>query len=140
MPSVGGLGCISTFLSYNFATIVGPGWVMGSLEAMNGIRKPESIVAGKYFSAFFLRLIASSSANALSTVTQSHVHYISYSSVEEIERTNPTLVLQLYKLLSYLMTKRQQVTISQLGTFHSIMSAPALKKPIGRSRLSSFYE
>jgi hypothetical protein len=60
------------------------------------------------------------------------MHYIPYSKILEAEEKNPVLILQLYKLLSYLMAKRQELTISQLSTLHSIMSAPAATKPISR--------
>jgi hypothetical protein len=66
-------------------------------------------------------------------VTHCRLHYISYEKVEEIEAVNPLLVLKLYKLLSHLMTKRQEITISQLGTLHAIMGSPARKKPISRN-------
>jgi CRP-like cAMP-binding protein len=74
------------------------------------------------------------------TVTPCSLHYISYKKIEEIEEDNPRLVLKLHKLLSYLMAKRQEVTIGQLATLHSIMSSPAQKTPVGRGApISSFY-
>lgn len=66
-------------------------------------------------------------------VTPCRLHYISYKQIEEIEASDTAIVLKLYKLLSFLMAKRQEVTISQLGTLHSIMSSPAKKQPISRS-------
>jgi hypothetical protein len=65
-------------------------------------------------------------------VTNCRLHYISYEKVEQIEAVNPLLVLKLYKLLSHIMTKRQEITITQLVTLHAIMSSPACKKPLSR--------
>lgn len=90
---------------------VGPGWVLGSLEALSGNMHPGSVIA----------------------VSNCKLHYISYKKLEEIEAEDPVLILHLHKLLAFLMSKRQSVTINQLATLHSIMSSPAQKKPIGRS-------
>ena len=90
---------------------VGPGWVIGSIEALSGLINNASTVA----------------------VTSCRLHFISFKKIEELEEKNPVLALKLYKLLSLLMAKRQEITIGQLATLHSIMSAPALKKPIGRT-------
>lgn len=127
---------------------MGPGWVIGSIEALSGLTTNASTIAGKLTNAntalhfiFWDTLTFSFLA-----VTKCRLHFISFNNIESLEENNPRLVLKLYKLLSYLMAKRQEVTIGQLGTLHSIMSAPALKKPIGRSRsnhlvhVSSFYE
>lgn len=96
---------------------IGPGWVLGSIEALSGAIHPGSMIA----------------------VTQCRLHYISYKKIEDIERSDPLLVLTLHKLLSYLMARRQSVTIHQLATLHSIMSSPAQKKPIGRAGSSGFH-
>jgi CRP-like cAMP-binding protein len=69
-------------------------------------------------------------------VTNCRLYYISYEKVKEIEAENPIIVLKLYKLLSHLMTKRQEMTISQLGTLHNIMGSPACKKPLSRTQSS----
>lgn len=95
--------------------LVGPGWIIGSLEALGGVACPSDAVA----------------------VTRCRLHYISYKQIEEIEVNDTAIVLKLYKLLSFLMAKRQETTISQLGTLHSIMSSPARKKPMSRSNSAS---
>jgi CRP-like cAMP-binding protein len=83
------------------------------------------------------------SCSIFCTVTHCCLHYISYKKIEEIEANDPKLVLKLHKVLSYLMAKRQEITIGQLATLHSIMSSPAQKKPVGRGSAthgsSSFY-
>lgn len=53
------------------------------------------------------------------------LHHLPFSKIEEAELEDPGLVLKLYKLLSYLMAQRQEATIGQLATLHSIMSSPA---------------
>jgi hypothetical protein len=122
--------------------LVGPGWVIGSLEALAGATIPGDIVAGEYY---YAEQCASQICRLIlvcfcAQVTQCRVHYISYKTVEEIETKNALIVLKLYKLLSYLMAKRQEITISHLGTLHAIMSAPARKKPVCRvAQISSFY-
>ncbi|KAL7572078.1 hypothetical protein ACA910_001722 [Epithemia clementina (nom. ined.)] len=95
---------------------IGPGWVLGTGESLTGVGNP-----GKYIA-----------------VSQSVVHYISFEKVEELEESEPRLILDLHKLLAYLMAKRQSVTINQLATLHSIMSSPALKRPMSRSKLGIF--
>lgn len=82
---------------------IGPGWVAGTLEAVSGLRRPGEYVA----------------------VTHCRLHHLPYSKVEDIEKENPQLILDLYKLLSYLMARRQERTIGQLATLHSIMTSPA---------------
>ena len=52
-----------------------------------------------------------------------------------MEKKNPALVLNLYKMLSHLMARRQEITIEQLATFHSIMSSPAHSKPVSRAAM-----
>ena len=82
---------------------IGPGWVAGTLEAVSGLRRQGEYIA----------------------VTHCRLHHLPYSKVEMIEKENPRLVLDLYKLLSYLMARRQEGTIGQLATLHSIMTSPA---------------
>lgn len=82
---------------------IGPGWVAGTLEYVSGMRNSGDHVA----------------------VTDCRLHHLPYSRLQEIEKSNPSLVLSLYKLLSYLMARRQEATIGQLATLHSIMTSPA---------------
>jgi CRP-like cAMP-binding protein len=82
---------------------IGPGWVAGTLEYVAGMRHSGHHVA----------------------ITDCRLHHLPYSRLQEIEKSNPSLVLSLYKLLSYLMARRQEATIGQLATLHSIMTSPA---------------
>lgn len=82
---------------------IGPGWVAGTLEYVSGMRHTGDHVA----------------------ITDCRLHHLPYSRLQEIEDSNPSLVLSLYKLLSYLMARRQEATIGQLATLHAIMTSPA---------------
>lgn len=55
-----------------------------------------------------------------------------------METNHPALVVTLYKMLSHLMARRQEITIEQLATFHSIMSSPAHSKPVSRAAIMAF--
>ena len=94
---------------------IGPGWVAGTWEAVIGRRRQGEQVA----------------------VTHCRLHHLPYSKIVEIEKENPKLILSLYKLLSYLMARRQEATIGQLATLHSIMSSPPQIRPLARSGSSS---
>jgi len=85
--------------------------VLGSLEALGGTVYQRNVVA----------------------ITECRVHHLPYRKMNEIEKENPTVILDLYKLLSLLTAKRHESMVDQLGTLHSIMSSTARKKPIRRS-------
>mmetsp|Transcript_40893 Transcript_40893/g.98619 ORF Transcript_40893/g.98619 Transcript_40893/m.98619 type:complete len:203 (-) Transcript_40893:1311-1919(-) len=89
---------------------IGPGWVAGTLEYVSGIRYAGDHVA----------------------ITDCRLHHLPYSRLQEIEKQNPSLVLALYKLLSFLMARRQEGTIGQLATLHSIMTSPAKSHSLRR--------
>lgn len=93
---------------------IGPGWVAGTMEYVSGIRHAGDHVA----------------------ITDCRLHHLPYSRLQEIEKENPALVLSLYKLLSFLMARRQEATIGQLATLHSIMTSPANAHTL-RRRISS---
>ena len=81
---------------------LGVGWVAGTMEFFQ-MKRPGNQVALDYCK----------------------LHHLPFSKIEEAELEDPGLVLKLYKLLSYLMAQRQEATIGQLATLHSIMSSPA---------------
>ena len=122
---------------------VGPGWVLGTIEALSGLINPGSTVAGmdssqEVWFCVTSALIASPPPFCVNLqVDACRLHYISFKSLEEIESKYPELTLKLYKLLSLLMAKRQEITISHLATLHSIMASPALKKPVSRNEVQS---
>jgi CRP-like cAMP-binding protein len=82
---------------------LGVGWVAGTMEFFQKRPRPGKEVALDYCK----------------------LHYLPFSKIQEVEAEDPGLLLELYKLLSYLMAQRQEATIGQLATLHSIMSSPA---------------
>jgi len=94
---------------------IGPGWVIGSISEFTGHEIPGTYTA----------------------LTPCRVHRLTFETIDELEVDNPVLVLHLYKLLSHLAARRQEMTIGQLSTLRSIMSATAPTKPISRSRLKA---
>jgi hypothetical protein len=66
-------------------------------------------------------------------VSHCRLHHLPFSKIEAIEKDEALLVLRLYKLLAHLMARRQEITIEQLATLHSIMSSPAMKNPSRKS-------
>eukprot|EP00531_Pseudo-nitzschia_arenysensis_P017252 CAMPEP_0116130000 /NCGR_PEP_ID=MMETSP0329-20121206/8223_1 /TAXON_ID=697910 /ORGANISM="Pseudo-nitzschia arenysensis, Strain B593" /LENGTH=1118 /DNA_ID=CAMNT_0003624303 /DNA_START=154 /DNA_END=3510 /DNA_ORIENTATION=+ len=91
----------SEFQTFRLARL-GVGWVVGTMEFFHQ-RRPGQEVALDYCK----------------------LHHLPFSKIREAEAEDPGLVLELYKLLSYLMAQRQEATIGQLATLHSIMSSPA---------------
>ena len=85
---------------------IGPGSIAGTLEAVSGRQRPGHHVA----------------------VTHCRLHHLPFAKIVEVEKTDPALVLHLYKMLAYMMARRQEATIGQLATLHSIMTAPAHRK------------
>eukprot|EP00536_Pseudo-nitzschia_multiseries_P014892 jgi/Psemu1/262507/estExt_Genewise1Plus.C_7830008 len=81
---------------------LGVGWVAGTMEFFQ-MKRPGNQVA----------------------LDHCKLHHLPFSKIQEAELDDPVLVLKLYKLLSYLMARRQEATIGQLATLHSIMSSPA---------------
>jgi len=88
----------------------GPGWVVGTLERFSGLRNPGTHIA----------------------VTPCRLHHLPYKNIQEIERENPQLMLHLFKMTSFLMARRQESTVEQLATFHSIMTSPSKPAPLRR--------
>jgi CRP-like cAMP-binding protein len=80
---------------------LGVGWVAGTMEFFH-MKRPGNQVA----------------------VGRCKLHHLPFSKIQDIEEKNPHLALTLYKLLSYLMARRQEATIGQLATLHSIMTSP----------------
>jgi len=99
---------------------IGPGWILGEHEALSGL--------------------VSSGATA-TAVDYCRLHFISYSTLEELEKEKPMLILQLYKLLSKQEALRSELAIGQLATMHKIMSAAPHNRPLtNRSGLAQKIE
>jgi CRP-like cAMP-binding protein len=92
---------------------IGPGWVVGMVECVSGLRNPGAHVA----------------------VSRCRLHHLPKHKLEEIEKENPELVLKLYKLLAHLMAHHQEVAIEQLESLKTIFSSPAHRKPLSRAAL-----
>jgi len=83
---------------------IGPGWIAGTVEAVSGRQRPGFHIA----------------------VTPCRLHHLPFSKIVAMEKENPALVLSLYKLLAYMMARRQEKTIGQLATLHAIMTSPSV--------------
>ena len=92
---------------------IGPGWVCGAIEGASGLRHAGVHVA----------------------VNDCRLHHLPFQQIGAMEKEHPLLILNLYKMLSHLMARRQEITIEQLATHHSIMSSPAHSKPVSRAAL-----
>eukprot|EP00539_Tryblionella_compressa_P008608 CAMPEP_0178766332 /NCGR_PEP_ID=MMETSP0744-20121128/18999_1 /TAXON_ID=913974 /ORGANISM="Nitzschia punctata, Strain CCMP561" /LENGTH=357 /DNA_ID=CAMNT_0020422029 /DNA_START=22 /DNA_END=1095 /DNA_ORIENTATION=- len=96
--------------SYRSARM-GPGWVIGIYEFASG-QPPIGVFRA---------------------ITPSRLHYIPFSTIHELEETHPILAIRLYKLVSHMMVRKENNTVSQLTTLHNILSSPAHSKPFPRS-------
>ena len=94
---------------------IGPGWVVGSIEAFTGLKNPGVHIA----------------------VTDCRLHHLPYEALLQIEGDDPVLALKLLKLLAHLLARRQDITIEQMSTHHSIMTNQPLKKPVKRSTMAA---
>lgn len=63
-------------------------------------------------------------------VDRCQLHYISFTMLEAVEKDDPLLALQLYKLLSKLEALRLEVSVGQFTTLHNIMSALSHNQPL----------
>ena len=97
---------------------IGPGWVIGGLESCADLRNPGIYKA----------------------ITKCRLHHLPIAIIENLEKDNPALVLSLFKMISHLMARRQNVTIEQLATLQSIIANPPLKKPMNRLTLGALYK
>ena len=93
---------------------VGPGFVIGCISECTGQEIPGTFIC----------------------MTESRVHYLPFETIEELEISNPVLIMHLYKLLAFLGARRQELTIGQLSTLRSIMSSTAPSKPISRKSMA----
>jgi CRP-like cAMP-binding protein/anti-anti-sigma regulatory factor len=81
---------------------IGQGWVIGGIEAANGMKRPGIHVA----------------------ITSCRLHHLPESAVLLAEEENPKLAMSLYKMISHLATKRQEMTIGHLGQHLRILNNP----------------
>ena len=50
------------------------------------------------------------------------LYHIPFETLEKLESTDPLLIVNLYKLLTNVMARKEDLSISQLSTFHNIMT------------------
>lgn len=94
---------------------IGQGWIIGGIEVSNGMKKPGIHVA----------------------ISECRLHHLPFKAITEAEQSNPMLAMHLYKLLSHLATKRQEMTIEQLGQHLRILNNPVPRlRSGGRSALA----
>ena len=94
---------------------VGPGYVFGGIELSIGVNGPGIPLA----------------------VTKCRLHHLPYSKLSDIEKAEPLLMLNLYKLLSYLIARREEKAVEQLVTMHSIVGSVPDFKPTSRYVIAS---
>jgi hypothetical protein len=57
-------------------------------------------------------------------VTPCRLHHLPHSAISKLEKENPALMLELFKMMSWIATRRHEYAVSQLVTLQTIMSAP----------------
>lgn len=60
------------------------------------------------------------------------LHFLSQQHIEHLEEFDPKLILELFKMTAFLSAKRQEASIHQLTTLHTIMSSVGPSKPVDR--------
>jgi len=93
---------------------IGQGWIIGSLDTIG----------------------EASDRGVHEAISHCRLHHLPLSAIREVERTNPTLAMNLYKTLSFLSNKRHEATIQQLGQFVRILNTPPPRLRGGRSGLA----
>lgn len=94
---------------------IGPGWIVGSIEAFTGMKNPGIHIA----------------------VTKCRLHHLPYTKLQEIEENEPVMALKVLKLLALLLARRQDITVEQMSTLHVIMTSRALSKPVKRTTMGA---
>jgi hypothetical protein len=77
--------------------------VVGTIEGLSGIQQNQGIYVA---------------------VTPCRFHLLPYKLISTLEKENPSLMLHLFKLMSFINAQRQEATIKQLATLQTIMNAP----------------
>lgn len=98
---------------------VGQGWVIGGIEVTSTDELHFITHPGVYMA-----------------VTDCRLHHLPSKAIRELEQTSPSLSMQLYKLMSFLATKRQETTIQHLDQFVKILNGNAPRLRGGNTRES----
>ena len=95
---------------------IGQGWIIGSIEAANGMKKPGVYVA----------------------MSSCRLHYVPHSAIEQLQDgsdpSHSRLAMHLYRVLAHLATKRQEMTIEHLGQHLRILNSPVPRLRGGQGR------
>ena len=70
-------------------------------------------------------------------ITDVKMHHLRFSDLSKIEEENPALVLQLYKMLTHVMARKEEDTVAHLSTLHDILRSPVHSTPMQRLPLES---
>jgi CRP-like cAMP-binding protein len=98
---------------------IGQGWIIGGIETANGMKRPGVHIA----------------------MSPCRLHHLPSSAIKQAETVNPKLAMSLYKMLSHLATKRQEMTIEQLGQHLRILNSPVPRlRGQGKSALAKLVQ
>mmetsp|Transcript_4251 Transcript_4251/g.4862 ORF Transcript_4251/g.4862 Transcript_4251/m.4862 type:complete len:179 (+) Transcript_4251:193-729(+) len=70
-------------------------------------------------------------------VTPCRLHHLKHEDIKRLEKQDPRVVLELFKMMSTLLTRKQEMTIHQLTTISNIMTSLAPSKPVGRLTMAA---
>lgn len=84
---------------------VGQGWVIGGIDA--------TLADGLHFST---------NPGVYMAVTDCRLHHLPSKAIQDLEQSNPLVSIHLYKLMSFLTSKRQGTTIQHLDQFMKILN------------------
>ena len=93
---------------------IGQGWIIGGIELANGMNRPGVHIA----------------------ISTCRLHHLPYSAIQMAERENPLLAMSLYKILSHLAIKRQEMTIEHLGQHLHILHSPVPRLRGGKKAMA----
>ena len=54
--------------------------------------------------------------------THCRLYHLPFTKLQELEKEEPMLVVHLYKMLTYLMARKEVVTIDHLNTLYNILT------------------
>lgn len=98
---------------------IGQGWIIGSIETSNGMKKPGVHVA----------------------ISSCRLHHLPAGAIQQLQEENPRLAMHLYRVLAHLATKRQEMTIDHLGQHLRILNSPVPRlRGQGRARLALLHQ
>ena len=70
-------------------------------------------------------------------LTRCRLWHLSQTKIQTLEEKNPRLILELFKMMTFLSAQRQEATIDQLGQLYQIMTSLAPTKPVDRMTMAA---